>query len=175
MTAISCSPARGRYGVASTEGGNATVYGIATEDTRVTLAQPRLVLQRKPGNKLHFAIRVPGGDEHVRVAIKLGNKTLAQGYATQTGRFFKTIVKPSAQGQPARSRVRARRRHGVLGAEDPQPVTACCEPARDGAASCEAAPSAFGTRPCERCEAMRTLAPCPAERPSIHAHLRNLR
>jgi hypothetical protein len=91
-------PARGRYGVASTEGGNATVYGIANEDTRVTLAQPRLVLQRKPGNKLHFAIRVPGGDEHVRVAIKLGNKTLAEGYATQTGRFFKTIVKPSSTG-----------------------------------------------------------------------------
>lgn len=91
-------PARGRYAVASTEGGNATVYGIATEDTRVTLAQPRLVLQRKPGNKLHFAIRVPGGDEHVRVAIKLGSKTLAQGYATQTGRFFKTIVKPSQTG-----------------------------------------------------------------------------
>ncbi len=90
--------ARGRYGVASTEGGNATVYGIATEDTRVALAQPRLVLQRKPGNKLHFAIRVPGGDEHVRVAIKLGTKTLAQGYATQTGRYFKTIVKPSAKG-----------------------------------------------------------------------------
>jgi hypothetical protein len=91
-------PARGRYAVASTEGGNATVYGIATEDTRVTLAQPRLVLQRKPGNKLHFAIRVPGGDQHVRVAIKLGSKTLAKGYATQTGRFFKTIVKPSQTG-----------------------------------------------------------------------------
>jgi hypothetical protein len=91
-------PARGRYGVASTEGGNATVYGIATEDTRVTLAQPRLVLKRKPGNKLHFAIRVPGGDQHVRVAIKLGTKTLAKGYATPTGRFFKTIVKPHSTG-----------------------------------------------------------------------------
>ena len=91
-------PARGRYGVASTEGGNATVYGIATENTQVTLAQPRLVLQRKPGNKLHFAIRVPGGDQHVRVAIKLGTETLAQGYATPTGRFFKTIVKPSMKG-----------------------------------------------------------------------------
>ena len=91
-------PARGRYGVASTEGGNATVYGIATEDTRVTLAQPRLVLKRKPGNKLHFAIRVPGGDQHVRVTIKLGTKTLAKGYATPTGRFFKTIVKPSSAG-----------------------------------------------------------------------------
>ena len=91
-------PARGRYGVASTEGGNATVYGIATEDTHVALAQPRLVLQRKPGNKLHFAIRVPGGDQHVRVTIKLGSKTLAQGYATGSGRFFKTIVKPSQKG-----------------------------------------------------------------------------
>ena len=91
-------PARGRYGVASTEGGNATVYGIAAEDTRVALAQPRLVLQRKPGNKLHFAIRVPGGDQHVRVAIKLGTKTLAQGYATQTGRFFKTIVSRPQKG-----------------------------------------------------------------------------
>ena len=91
-------PARGRYGVASTEGGNATVYGIAAENTNVTLAQPRLVLQRKPGNKLHFAIRVPGGDQHVRVAIRLGKETLVQGYATQSGRFFKTIVKPSQKG-----------------------------------------------------------------------------
>jgi hypothetical protein len=91
-------PARGRYGVASTEGGNATVYGIATEDTHVALAQPRLILQRKPGNKLHFAIRVPGADQHVRVTIKIGAKTLAQGYANQSGRFFKTIVKPSQKG-----------------------------------------------------------------------------
>jgi hypothetical protein len=91
-------PARGRYGVASTEGGNATVYGIAAEDTRVALSQPRLVVMRKPGNKLHFAIRVPGGDQPVRVTIKLGSKTLAQGYANQTGRFFKTIVKPSEKG-----------------------------------------------------------------------------
>jgi hypothetical protein len=91
-------PARGRYGVASTEGGNATVYGIATEDTHVALAPPRLVLQRKPGNKLHFAIRVPGGDQHVRITIKLGAKTLASGYATHGGRFFKTIVKPAEQG-----------------------------------------------------------------------------
>ena len=72
-------PARGRYGVASTEGGNATVYGIATEDTHVALAQPRLVLQRKPGNKLHFAIRVPGGDQHVRVTIKLGSEDARSG------------------------------------------------------------------------------------------------
>jgi hypothetical protein len=91
-------PARGRYGVASTEGGDATVYGIAGEDTHVALAQPRLVVRRKPGNKLHFAIRVPGGDQHVRVKIKLGSKTLAQGYANQSGRFFKTIVKPAAKG-----------------------------------------------------------------------------
>ena len=34
----------------------------------------------------------------MRVAIKLGSKTLATGYATQTGRFFKTIVKPSQTG-----------------------------------------------------------------------------
>ena len=91
-------PARGRYGVASTEGGNATVYGLAAEDTRVTLTSPRIVMKRKAGNKLHFAVRVPGGDEHVRVSIKLGTQTLAKGYATSTGRFFKTIVKPSDKG-----------------------------------------------------------------------------
>jgi hypothetical protein len=91
-------PARGRYGVASSEGGNATVYGLAAEDTHVTLAEPRIVMQRKPGGKLHFAVRVPGGDKHVRVSIKLGNETLAKGYATSSGRFFKTIVKPSSKG-----------------------------------------------------------------------------
>ena len=92
-------PARGRYGVASTEGGNATVYGIATRGhARRRSRSPVSSLQRKPGNKLHFAIRVPGGDQHVRVTIKLGAKTLAQGYATQSGRFFKTIVKPSEKG-----------------------------------------------------------------------------
>jgi hypothetical protein len=89
--------ARGRYAVASIEG-KATVYGIATEDTKVSLAQPSFVLQRKAGGKLHFAIRVPGGDRHVRVAIKLGNETLANGFANQSGRFFKTIVKPSKTG-----------------------------------------------------------------------------
>ena len=34
--------ARGRYAVASVEGGNATVYGIAGQDTHVALAQPQL-------------------------------------------------------------------------------------------------------------------------------------
>lgn len=91
-------PARGRYAVASVEAGNATVYGIATQDTHVTLAQPRFALRRKAGNKLHFAIRVPGGDTHVRVAIKLGSKTLAKGFTNGSGRFFKTVVKPSDTG-----------------------------------------------------------------------------
>ena len=142
-------PARGRYGVASTEGGNATVYGIATEDTHVTLAQPRLVLQRKPGNKLHFAIRVPGGDQHVRVTIKLGTKTLAQGYANQSGRFFKTIVKPSEHGQSARGRGRAGRRHGVLGCRRPSAsdqLVRSDHEVEDGAALREAAPSALRVR-----------------------------
>ena len=91
--------ARGRYAVASVEGGNATVYGIAGQDTHVILAQPRFVLQRKSGGKLlHFSVRVPGADAHVRVAIKLGSKTLVQGYATQSGVFSKTILKPSERG-----------------------------------------------------------------------------
>lgn len=91
-------PARGRYAVASTEGGNATVYGIANQDTRVRLAQPRFVLQHKAGGKLHFAVRVPGADQHVRIAIMLGTKTLAKGYANHGGRFFKTIIKPATIG-----------------------------------------------------------------------------
>ena len=91
--------ARGRYAVASVEGGNATVYGIAGQDTHVTLAQPRFVLRRKSGGKLlHFSVRIPGADVHVRVAIKLGSKTLVQGYATQSGVFSKTILKPSERG-----------------------------------------------------------------------------
>ena len=91
-------PARGRYAVASVEG-NATVYGIASQDTHVVLAQPRFVLQRKTGGKLlHFSVRIPGADKHVRVAIKLGSKTLVQGYATSSGVYSKTIVKPSERG-----------------------------------------------------------------------------
>jgi hypothetical protein len=91
--------ARGRYTVASVEGGNATVYGIASQDTHVVLAQPRFVLQRKTGGKLlHFSVRIPGADKHVRVAIKLGAKTLVQGYATSSGVYAKTILKPSERG-----------------------------------------------------------------------------
>jgi hypothetical protein len=91
-------PARGRYAVASVEGGTATVYGMATQDTHVNLAKPTFVLQRKAGSKLHFSVRVPGADSHVRVAIKLGSKTLATGYSSQGGIFSKTIVKPSTTG-----------------------------------------------------------------------------
>jgi hypothetical protein len=91
--------AGGRYAVASVEGGNATVYGIAGQDTHVALAQPRFVLQRKTGGKLlHFSVRIPGADQHVRVAIKLGSKTIATGYSTKSGTFSKTIVKPAARG-----------------------------------------------------------------------------
>jgi hypothetical protein len=90
--------AGGRYAVASVEG-NATVYGIAGQDTHVSLAQPHFVLQRKTGGKLlHFSIRIPGADEHVRIAIKLGSKTLATGYSTKSGTFSKTILKPSLRG-----------------------------------------------------------------------------
>jgi hypothetical protein len=92
-------PARGRYAVASVEGGNATVYGIAAQDTHVVLARPRFVVRRKTAGKLlHFAVRVPGGDQHVRLAIKLGHETLAKGYASQHGTFSKTILKPDARG-----------------------------------------------------------------------------
>jgi hypothetical protein len=91
-------PARGRYAVASVEGGNATVFGIASQDTHVVLSQPRFVLQRKAGSKLHFSVRVPGGDSHVRIAIKLGSQTLATGYSSTSGTFSKTIVKPHATG-----------------------------------------------------------------------------
>ena len=91
--------AGGRYAVASVEGGNATVYGIAGQDTHVSLARPHFVLQRKTGGKLlHFSVRIPGADEHVRVAIKLGSKTLATGYSTKSGTFSKTIVKPALRG-----------------------------------------------------------------------------
>ena len=90
--------ARGRYAVASVEGGNATVYGVAAQDTHVVLSQPRFVFQRKAGSKLHFSVRVPGGDDHVRLSIKLGAKTLATGYATRSGTFSKTIVKPAERG-----------------------------------------------------------------------------
>ena len=115
--------ARGRYAVASVEGGNATVYGIAAQDTHVVLAQPRFVLQRKTGGKLlHFSVRIPGADHHVRVAIKLGSKTLATGYATKSGTFSKTILKPSRARQPARRRLGARRRHGDLERHAAQPL-----------------------------------------------------
>jgi hypothetical protein len=90
--------ARGRYAVASVEGGNATVYGIATQDTHVALSQPHFVLQRKAGSKLHFSVRIPGADKHVRIAIKLGSQTLATGYSTSSGTFAKTIVKPHGTG-----------------------------------------------------------------------------
>jgi hypothetical protein len=91
--------AGGRYAVASVEGGNATVYGVAGQDTHVSLAQPHFVLQRKTGGKLlHFSVRIPGADEHVRISIKLGALTLAKGYATQSGVFSKTILKPSTRG-----------------------------------------------------------------------------
>jgi hypothetical protein len=91
--------ARGRYAVASVEGGNATVYGIAGQDTHVALAQPRFILQRKTGGKLlHFSVRIPGADDHVRVAIKIGAKTLATGYSTKAGTFSKTILKPAERG-----------------------------------------------------------------------------
>jgi hypothetical protein len=91
--------ARGRYVVAATEGGNATVYGTAGQDTHVVLARPRFVLTRKAGGHLlHFSVRIPGADEHVRVAIKLGARTLATGYATRAGTFSKTIVKPHDRG-----------------------------------------------------------------------------
>jgi hypothetical protein len=91
-------PARGRYAVASVEGGNAIVYGIAAQDTKVVLSQPRFVLQRKAGSKLHFSVRIPGGDSHVRIAIKLGSETLATGYSSASGTFAKTIVKPHTTG-----------------------------------------------------------------------------
>ncbi|MDX6560349.1 MAG: hypothetical protein QOD65_163 [Gaiellales bacterium] len=92
-------PARGRYAVASVEGGNATVYGIAGQDTHVVLAQPRFVLQRKTGGKLlHFSVRIPGADDHVRIAIKIGSKTLVQGYSSKAGTFAKTILKPAERG-----------------------------------------------------------------------------
>jgi hypothetical protein len=91
--------ARGRYAVASVEGGNATVYGIAGQDTHVVLSQPKFVLQRKTGGKLlHFSVRIPGADDHVRVAIKIGSKTLATGYSTKAGTFAKTILKPAERG-----------------------------------------------------------------------------
>jgi hypothetical protein len=91
--------ARGRYAVASVEGGNATVYGIAGQDTHVVLSQPKFVLQRKTGGKLlHFSVRIPGADDHVRVAIKIGSKTLATGYSTKAGTFSKTILKPAERG-----------------------------------------------------------------------------
>ncbi len=91
--------ARGRYVVASVEGGNATVYGIAAQDTHVVLAQPRFKLQRKTGGKLlHFSVRIPGADDHVRVSIKIGNRILAKGYATHSGTFSKTVLKPAERG-----------------------------------------------------------------------------
>ena len=34
----------------------------------------------------------------MRLAIKLGSKTLATGYATRSGTFSKTTVKPSERG-----------------------------------------------------------------------------
>ena len=47
------------------------------------------MLKRKAGGKLHFAVRVPGADQHVRIAIKLGGQTLVKGFANERGRFFK--------------------------------------------------------------------------------------
>ena len=91
-------PARGRYAVASVEGGNATVYGIAAQDTHVVLSQPRFVLQRKAGSKLHFSVRIPGADNHVRVAIKLGSQTLATGYSTRAARSRRRSSSPHASG-----------------------------------------------------------------------------
>ena len=115
--------ARGRYAVASVEGGNATVYGIAGQDTHVALAQPRFVLRRKSGGHLlHFSIRIPGADEHVRVAIKLGGTTLASGYSTRSGTFSKTILQACGARQPPCRRLRARRGHGDLEGHSAQPV-----------------------------------------------------
>jgi hypothetical protein len=91
--------AAGRYAVASVEGGNAIVYGIAAQDTHVSLAQPRFVLRRTTGGRLlHFSVRIPGADAHVRVAIRLGARTLAKGYATTSGVFSKTVLKPGEHG-----------------------------------------------------------------------------
>ena len=108
-------PARGRYAVASVEGGNATVYGIAGQDTHVVLSQPRFVLQRKTGGKLlHFSVRIPGADDHVRVAIKIGSKTLATGYSTKQRHVLEDHPQARRARQPPRRRIGARRRHGDL-------------------------------------------------------------
>ena len=121
-------PAAGRYAVASIEGGNATVYGIATQDTHVSLAQPKFVLARKPGGKLHFAVRVPGADRHVRVAIKLGNKTLAQGLRQRARPLLQDDRQAVGQGQPACGGLRAGRGHRHLRRHAAEPIAPASSP-----------------------------------------------
>ena len=116
-------PARGRYGVASTEGGNATVYGIATEDTHVALTQPRLVLQRKPGNKLHFAVRVPRRRPARASRHQAGREDNRPGLCDAERPILQDDRQAVAKGESARGRIRAGRRHGVLAPDHVQPVT----------------------------------------------------
>ena len=92
--------ARGRYAVASVEGGNATVYGIAGQDTqgRPLAAALRAAAQdRRQAPALlhpHPRCRRPRARGHQDSA----SKTLVTGYATHSGTFSKTILKPAERG-----------------------------------------------------------------------------
>ena len=133
--------ARGRYAVASVEGGNATVYGIAGQDTHVVLSQPSFVLQRKTGGKLlHFSVRIPGADDHVRVAIKIGAKTLATGYSTNSRHVLEDHPEARGARQPPRRRIGARRRHGDLERHAAQPLATAEPPVPAGPSSSEGGP-----------------------------------
>lgn len=91
-------PASARY-VASAVEGNATVLAAAANETQVKLVKPMLQIKRKDsGNKLHFAVKVPGADPNVKVSIKLGARTIAEGTTNAAGRFSITVASPINKG-----------------------------------------------------------------------------
>ena len=91
--------ARGRYAVASVEGGNATVYGIAAQDTHVVLSQPRFVLQRKTGSKSALLGAHPRR-RRPRARRDQARQPRRSRPATRrsSGTFSKTILKPAERG-----------------------------------------------------------------------------
>ena len=91
--------ARGRYAVASVEGGNATVYGIAGQDTHVVLSQPQL---RAAAQDRRQAPALLGADPRRRQPRARRHQARQQDARDrllhEAGTFSKTILKPAERG-----------------------------------------------------------------------------
>ena len=109
--------ARGRYAVASVEGGNATVYGIAGQDTKVVLVAAAL---RPAAQDRRQAPALLDPHPRCRRPRARGDQARRQDARHRLRHAQRHVLEDDPQArrarQPARRRIGARRRHRVSNA-----------------------------------------------------------